>query len=417
MMLFLYHIIICIIIIFSPIIIFYRILKNKENKKRYIEKFSVPSKKRVKGHLIWFHGASVGELLSIIPLIKNYEKNKSITQILVTSSTLSSSTVLQKFKFKKTIHQFYPIDNLFLTNKFLKFWKPSIAVFVDSEIWPSMYKNIYDKKIPLILLNARLTKKTFKRWMKLKKFARSIFKKITIAYPQNLETKTYLGKLETKKIHYLGNLKFAENFEENFDKINFKLKKELLKKKIWVASSTHKNEELFCAKAHLELRKKVKNLITIIIPRHVHRSRDIILEIENLGLRVSTHSSKPRSLKNTDIYIVDTFGETKKFHRLGFTVFLGGSIIRKGGQNPLEAARFGAKILHGPNTDNFKDVYKLLNSFKISRKIDTPKELASSITFKKNKIIGNKIKNIGQNILKKTIKELDYFIINEFKKT
>ena len=417
MMLFLYHIIICIIIIFSPIIIFYRILKNKENKKRYIEKFSVPSKKRVKGHLIWFHGASVGELLSIIPLIKNYEKNKSITQILVTSSTLSSSTVLQKFKFKKTIHQFYPLDNIFLTNKFLKFWKPSIAVFVDSEIWPSMYKNIYDKKIPLILLNARLTKKTFKRWMKIKKFARSIFKKITIAYPQNLETKTYLKKLETKKIHYLGNLKFAENFEENFDKINFNLKKELLKKKIWVASSTHKNEELFCAKAHLQLRKKVKNLITIIIPRHVHRSRDIILEIENLGLKVSSHSSKPKSLKNTDIYIVDTFGETKKFHRLGFTVFLGGSIIRKGGQNPLEAARFGAKILHGPNTDNFKDVYKLLNSLKVSKKIHTPKELASSITFKKNKIIGNKIKNIGQNILKKTIKELDYFIINEFKKT
>ena len=416
-MLFLYHILIFIIIIFSPIIIFYRILKNKEDKKRFIEKFSIPSKKRIKGNLIWFHGASVGELLSIIPLIKNYEKNKSITQILVTSSTLSSSNVLQKFKLKKTIHQFYPIDNLFLTNKFLKFWKPSIAVFVDSEIWPSMYKNIYDKKIPLILLNARLTKKTFKRWMKLKKFARSIFKKITIAYPQNLETKTYLGKLETKKIHYLGNLKFAENFEENFDKINFKLKKELLKKKIWVASSTHKNEELFCAKAHLQLRKKVKNLITIIIPRHVHRSRDIILEIENLGLKVSTHSSKPRSLKNTDIYIVDTFGETKKFHRLGFTVFLGGSIIHKGGQNPLEAARFGAKILHGPNTDNFKDVYKLLNSLKISRKIDTPKELASSITFKKNKIIGNKIKNIGQNILKKTIKELNYFIINEFKKT
>ncbi len=416
-MLFLYHILIFIIIIFSPIIIFYRILKNKEDKKRFIEKFSIPSKKRIKGNLIWFHGASVGELLSIIPLIKNYEKNKSITQILVTSSTLSSSNVLQKFKLKKTIHQFYPIDNLFLTNKFLKFWKPSIAVFVDSEIWPSMYKNIYDKKIPLILLNARLTKKTFKRWMKLKKFARSIFKKITIAYPQNLETKTYLGKLKTKKIHYLGNLKFAENFEENFDKINFKLKKELLKKKIWVASSTHKNEELFCAKAHLQLRKKVKNLITIIIPRHVHRSRDIILEIENLGLKVSTHSSKPRSLKNTDIYIVDTFGETKKFHRLGFTVFLGGSIIHKGGQNPLEAARFGAKILHGPNTDNFKDVYKLLNSLKISRKIDTPKELASSITFKKNKIIGNKIKNIGQNILKKTIKELNYFIINEFKKT
>ena len=413
-MLFLYQIIVLIIIIFSPIIIIYRILRNKEDKKRYIEKFSVPSKKRAKGKLIWFHGASVGEILSIIPLIKNYEKNKSIDQILITSSTLSSSKVLQKFKFKKTIHQFYPIDNLFLTNKFLKFWKPTVAIFIDSEIWPYMYHNINDKKIPLILLNARLTKKTFNRWMKLKNFGRSVFKNITVAYPQNLETKIYLNELKPNKIVNLGNLKFAENFEENLDKIKINLKKELTKRKIWVASSTHKREELFCAKTHILLKKKVKNLITIIIPRHIHRSTDIIFEIENLGLKVSNHSSKPRSLKNTDIYVVDTFGETNKFHKIGCSVFLGGSIIQRGGQNPLEAARFGANILHGPNIDNFKDVYKLLKSLKISKKIQSPKQLASSITFRKNKIIGNKIKIIGQKILKKTIKELDCLIINEF---
>ena len=413
-MLFLYQIIVLIIIIFSPIIIIYRILRNKEDKKRYIEKFSVPSKKRAKGKLIWFHGASVGEILSIIPLIKNYEKNKSIDQILITSSTLSSSKVLQKFKFKKTIHQFYPIDNLFLTNKFLKFWKPTVAIFIDSEIWPYMYHNINDKKIPLILLNARLTKKTFNRWMKLKNFGRSVFKNITIAYPQNLETKIYLNELKPNKIGNLGNLKFAENFEENLDKIKINLKKELTKRKIWVASSTHKREELFCAKTHILLKKKVKNLITIIIPRHIHRSTDIIFEIENLGLKVSNHSSKPRSLKNTDIYVVDTFGETNKFHKIGCSVFLGGSIIQRGGHNPLEAARFGANILHGPNIDNFKDVYKLLKSLKISKKIQSPKQLASSITFRKNKIIGNKIKIIGQKILKKTIKELDCLIINEF---
>ena len=416
-MLFLYHTIILIIIILSPILLFYRILKNKEDKKRYKEKFGFSSKKRNRGKLIWFHGASVGEILSIVPLIKNYEKNKSISQILVTSSTLSSSKVIKKFKFKKTIHQFYPIDSLFLTNKFLKFWKPSVAIFVDSEIWPCMYKNIKNKKIPLILLNARLTKKTFKRWMKFENFGRSIFKNISIAFPQNFETKTYLKKLKINKIKKIGNLKFAENFEENLDKINLRLKEELIKKKIWVASSTHKDEELFCAKAHIHLRKKVKNLITIIIPRHVHRAKNISSEIENLGLKVSNHSSKPQSLKNTDIFIVDTFGETKKFHKVACSVFLGGSIVYRGGQNPLEAARFGAKILHGPNIDNFRDVYKLLKSFKITKRINTPKELASSITFRKNKIKGNKIKNIGQNILKKTIKELDYFITDEFKKT
>ena len=413
----LYQIIIFIILIFSPLIIIIRILKNKEDNKRFIEKFSIPSKKRNKGKLIWFHGASVGELLSIIPLIKNYEKKKYIKQILVTSSTLSSSKILRKFNLKKTVHQFYPIDSFFLTNKFLEFWKPSIAIFIDSEIWPCMFKNIKKKNIPLILLNARLTKKTFKRWIRFKDFYTEVFNNITISYPQNRETQMFLKKLKSKKLKYLGNLKFAENDTDNLDKINLRLKKQLIRKKLWVASSTHQGEEIFCAKAHIELKKKIKNLITIIIPRHIHRSQNIISEIERLNLKVSYHSSKPKSLKNTDIYIVDTFGETKKFHRIGCSVFLGGSIIKRGGQNPLEAARYGAKILHGPNIDNFKDVYKLLKFFKVSNKIHSPKELASSITFKKNKNIGIRIKNIGRKILKNTIKEIDNFIINEFKKT
>ncbi len=416
-MYFIYNIVILLILILSPIIIIYRILENKEDKKRFIEKFSVTSKKRYKGKLVWFHGASVGEILSIVPLIKNYEKKGYVNQILVTSSTLSSSKVLKKFKFKKTTHQFYPIDNFLLINKFLEFWRPSIAIFVDSEIWPCMFKNIKKKNIPLVLLNARLTKKTFKRWIKFKNFGLDVFKNITAAFPQNLESKNYLKKLKLNKVNYLGNLKFAENHEENLDKIHYKLKKELIKKKIWVASSTHRTEEIFCAKAHIELKKRVKNLITIIIPRHIHRSQNIVSEIENLNLNVSLHSSNPKSLENTDIYIVDTFGETKKFHKIGCSVFLGGSIIHRGGQNPLEAARFGAKILHGPNIDNFIDVYKLLKAFKISKKVNTPRELALSIKFKKNKNIGNRIKNIGDNILKKTIKEIDNFIIDEFKKT
>ena len=416
-MFFIYQIILTFLLILSPIIIFLRILKNKEDKKRYIEKFSFPSKKRKVGKLIWFHGASVGELLSVIPIIKIYEKKKSINQILVTSSTLSSSKVFEKYNFKKTIHQFYPIDHFIFTNRFLKFWKPDVALFIDSEIWPSMFKNLKSRKIPLVLLNARFTKKTFNRWIKIKSFFKSVLENVTIAYPQNLETRNYLKKMKINNIKLIGNIKFAENNNKFNDKLNESLNSELVKKKIWVASSTHKNEEIFCAKSHLELKKKIKNLITIIIPRHVHRSEEIKKSIEKLGLNVEIHSSNKKNLKNTDIYLVDTFGETKKFHKIASTVFLGGSIINRGGQNPLEAARYGAKILHGRNTDNFKDVYKLLKSLKVSRIVYTPNQLASSITFKKNKNIGIKIKKIGDKILKKTIKELDSLIINEFKKT
>ena len=416
-MFFIYQIILTFLLILSPIIIFLRILKNKEDKKRYIEKFSFPSKKRKVGKLIWFHGASVGELLSVIPIIKIYEKKKSINQILVTSSTLSSSKVFEKYSFKKTIHQFYPIDHFIFANRFLKFWKPDVALFIDSEIWPSMFKNLKSRKIPLVLLNARFTKKTFNRWIKIKSFFKSVLENVTIAYPQNLETRNFLKKMKINNIKLIGNIKFAENNNKFNDKLNESLNSELVKKKIWVASSTHKNEEIFCAKSHLELKKKIKNLITIIIPRHVHRSEEIKKSIEKLGLNVEIHSSNKKNLKNTDIYLVDTFGETKKFHKIASTVFLGGSIINRGGQNPLEAARYGAKILHGTNTDNFKDVYKLLKSLNVSRIIYTPNQLASSITFKKNKNIGIKIKKIGDKILKKTIKELDSLIINEFKKT
>ena len=292
-----------------------------------------------------------------------------------------------------------------------------MGIFVDSEIWPMMFQNLKYKNIPIILLNARLTKKTFSRCIKIKSFAKSVFNKITVAYPQNKETNLYLKELDVRNIITIGNLKFSENSDENLNNISKKLKSELDKKKIWVASSTHKTEEIFCAKAHLKLKKKITNLLTIIIPRHIHRANEITNQIKNLNLKIALHSSKPKNLKNVDIYLVDTFGETKKFHQIGNTVFLGGSIIKRGGQNPLEATRLGAKILHGPNTDNFKDVYKHLKLLNISKKINTPLQLASSIIFKKNKNSGKKIKQIGKKILKKTINELDNLINNEYKKT
>ena len=255
-MFFLYQIIITTIVIISPIIIIIRILKKKEHKFRFKEKFSLSTSKKLKSNLIWFHGSSVGEIMSIIPLIKYFEKKKIINQILITSSTLSSSKIIKKFKFKKTIHQFYPIDQIFFTNKFLNYWKPNMAIFIESEIWPCMFRSLNFKNIPLVLLNARITKKTFQRWMKIKIFAKSIFNYIKISFPQNRETNSYLRKLNIKKVKFIGNLKFAENNDDNLSKINSKLKSELNKKKIWVASSTHKNEEIFCAKTHVELKKK-----------------------------------------------------------------------------------------------------------------------------------------------------------------
>ena len=247
--------------------------------------------------------------------------------------------------------------------------------------------------------------------MKLKNFSRSVFNNISAAYPQNSETKLYLKKLKTNQIKNLGNLKFIENEEKNLIKIDIKLKKALQKKRIWVASSTHQGEELFCAKAHIELKKTVKNLITIIIPRHTHRVQEIISKINKLNLKISCHSSKVKSLKNTEIYIVDTFGETKKFHKISCSVFLGGSIIYRGGQNPLEAARYGCNIIHGPNISNFKEIYKFLKTNKASIKIFNEKTMINALNkfFLKetsSRKIHKKLKLIGQKILNNTYKEI-----------
>ena len=409
-----YQLIVSLLIIFSPLIILIRVIKNKEDKIRFKEKFCFFSKKRVQGKLIWFHGSSVGEIMSMVPIINEYEKKKSINTILITSSTLSSSKILHKLKFKKVVHQFYPIDHIIFSKKFLNYWKPNKAIFLESEIWPSMFKTLKKKNIPLILLNARITPKTYNRWSKLGKFSSSIFNLIDVAYPQNNETKKFLKKLNVKHINQIGNLKFIENNKLINKRIEKNFIKFFNKYKTFVAASTHNTEEVFVAKSHLILKKIYKNLITIIIPRHVHRKGQIINQLQQLNLKVVTHSSNDKNLKNIDIYLVDTFGDSKNFYQITNTVFLGGSIINHGGQNPLEPARFGARILHGPNTDNFKEVYAYLRSLEISQRIKNPSELAKKIIFKKNMKKVSKINYLGKIILKRTIKELNKPINNEF---
>jgi len=415
-MIFFYRTIINLIIILSPLIILIRLLKKKEHPIRFKEKFCFFSKKRGPGKLIWFHGASVGEILSIIPLIEKLEKNKNINKILITSSTLSSSNIFLKFKFKKTIHQFFPIDSNFFTKKFLNHWKPSLAVFIESEIWPNIILNLKNRNIPLVLLNARITKKTYKKWKKISFFSKSIFNKFDICLSQNDETKNYLKKLGAENIKKIGNLKFSETNLKNINKINKNVQKFFDSKKIlFGAISTHQNEEIFCTKIHADLKKKYKNGITIIIPRHIHRTSEIKEEIEKTGLKIHLHSSNKKINNKTDIYLVDTFGETKLFLKICKIVFLGGSLIQHGGQNPLEAARLGCKVIHGPNISNFLEVYTLLSKNNISSRIKTINQAKSII--KKNlsnksnsKKIIKKLNSIGNEVLFKNQKEINKYI-------
>ena len=403
-MLLFYRILINLVLILSPIIILLRLIKKKENPNRFIEKFGFPSKKRMSGKVIWFHGSSVGEILSVMPLVEKLEQNPRIRQILITSSTLSSSKVLEKYKFNKTIHQFFPIDSNIVLNKFINYWRPSTVFFIESEIWPNIIQNLHNRKIKIILINARITNKTFKKWFKVLNFSKSIFSKFDLSLSQNKETEVYLRKLGSKNIKNLGNLKFSETKKiKRMKEIkNFKILNN--ERILFGGISTHYNEEIFCGKIHFELKNKYKKYISIIIPRHIHRVESIKNDLENLKLKVHLHSSKTKIKNKIDIYLVDTYGETKTFLNMCKIVYLGGSIIKRGGQNPLEAARSGCKVMHGSNVENFKEIYVLLNKIGVSSKIKNVrdakliinKNLQTKIRLKKNI---NKINLLGKKIL------------------
>ena len=417
-MLILYRLIINVVCLFAPIILRIRIYKKKEDENRYKEKLCIIKKKKPRGKLVWFHAASVGELLSIVPLLRKLEKIKEIKSILLTTNTLSSSKVFEKkIKSKKIIHQFFPFDKNIFTKKFLSHWLPDLVVFVESEIWPNFVFNIKNKKIPLILLNARITTKTYLRWKKFSSFAKLIFGSFDLCLSQNKETEKYLKNFGVKKIKNFGNLKFSKSKFISSNKLNKNISKIFQYKKIWCASSTHDSEEIFCSKTHIELKKQLKNIILVIIPRHVYRCNEIVKDLNKLNLKVHMHESQSKFALDTDIYLVNTFGETQKFFNISKSVFLGGSIVNHGGQNPIEPTRMGCTIYHGPHVNNFKDVYSYLDSQKISKRISNINNLKKfllkdlSSKEKRNKKLRKRINVVGQSILKNIDLEIKKFIV------
>ena len=400
-----YGIITNFVFLISPLIIFIRLIKGKEDPERFKEKFCVYSEKN-NLKTIWFHAASVGELMSIIPILKEYDNNKKIKKIILTTSTTSSAKIFKKLKFKKITHKFFPIDTNFLSNKFINFWQPKVAIFVESEIWPNMYKNLDKNKIPIIILNARITKKSFKKWKIFKQFSKKIFDKINLALPQNLESKKYLKILGVKNIKNAGNLKYFGKIKKS-KKSDLLIKKKFKNFKVWCATSTHSGEEILISKIHKKIKNLEKKLITIIIPRHVNRSKNIVNELERMNLKVITHSSGKKIKYNSDIYLVDVYGETSKFFNLSKITFVGGSIINHGGQNPLEPARLGNYIINGPNIDNFSEIYAFLVKNKISQTSSSIKIIEKNVVEKLNRNISkkkiDKIIKIGDKVFENNI--------------
>lgn len=404
------------------IIIFLRTFFNKEDKVRYKEKLFESSLNIIKSSgkkLIWFHAASIGEIKSIVPLIKKFD-NDGDYEFLITTQTLSSAGLIKKiFNKQNVIHRFFPIDRPKLIKIFLDGWSPSVALFVDSEIWPNFITQIKIKKIPLILLNARITEKTFSKWNTFPKTAKKIFSNFDLCLSSSVQTQEYLQKLNVKNIKYLGNLKLAgEAIIDNKAPI---INKGLNERLFWCALSTHNKENLFCLNVHRILKNTFSNLTTIIIPRHINKVKNVQSICKKLNLENQILSNDEKIDENKDIIIINSYGKTSTYLNLCKSVFIGKSLIKKlknvAGQNPIEAAKLGCKIYSGPYVYNFQEIYELLKENDISEIINSENELSNklSIDFKTtNKEKDTKIKRIndlGDKILLETHSEINKILI------
>ena len=406
---------------FAPIYLHFRKIRKKEDSIRYKEKLAKINIERGEGFLIWFHVASVGEAMSILPLIDGCIKEKKINRILITSITLSSGKILEK-RFNnnpKINHQFLPLDIIPLINKFLNHWKPNLSIFIDSEIWPNLILKISEKKIPLLLVNARITKKSFDRWKLVMGFAKKIFGKFDLCIASNNESENFLKILGSKNIKNYGNLKFS-NIKNDIKKLDLNFLNKIKNRKVWCAASTHPSEEIICAEAHLKIKKNYNNILTIIIPRHIDRVKTIKEELSKFNINVLLVTELNNFDDKTDILLVNSYGEASKFYDISKYVFLGKSLvqslIKDSGQNPIEPARLGCKILHGPYVSNFSETYNYLKKLGITKEVNDSNKLSLSLIEElqkdkpKNHEIALKIENYGQNILNNVIMELKKYI-------
>lgn len=348
----LYQLISLLIYPFIRILLLIRILKGKEDSSRYKEKLGITSVKRPSGKLIWFHAASIGEFNAILPIIKEIDEKYPKINILLTTVTLTSANIAKNNLPNKVISQFMPFDCINIVKKFISYWQPNLVIWTESELWPNII-NMAHKQCPLLLINARISLKSFSRWYLAPKFANFILSKFSLILAQSYETKSLFEKLGIKDVLCIGNLKYmAANFVFDENELA-KIKDQIKNRIVLMAASTHPGEEEIFATTHINLKKQYPQLLTIIAPRHPNRIDEVKNTLSNLN--VITRSSKEAINSSTDILLVDTIGEFGLFFRLSEVVCIGGS-WKKIAHSFIEAAKLKNLVIFGPNMNNSREV-------------------------------------------------------------
>ena len=363
----------------APLLLAWRTRKGKEERDRRPERYGIAGEPRPEGFLVWLHAASVGEATAALPLIEHIATTRPDVRILLTTATVTSARLAHARLPEGAIHQYVPLDRTSYIERFLDHWRPDLAVLVESEIWPNLVIKTKAKGVPLLLINARMSGPSYKRWRRRPGMSRPIFSAFDLVLAQNDRLAEQFAQLGAPKSLSVGNLKADAPPPPVDSASKADLSAALLGRPVWLAASTHPGEDEIIGAAHAKIKEALPDIATIIVPRHPERGTDIAEILRGQGLKVALRSQGGRIEAGTDVYVGDTIGELGLFYALTPVAFIGGSLVKHGGQNPVEAIKLGAAVLAGPNVHNFREMYSDLLKAGGARTVDDADSLARAV--------------------------------------
>lgn len=332
-----------------------RVARGKEEAARLPEREGVETVARPEGKLLWLHAASVGEAISVLPVLSSLARQAPALTILFTTGTLTSARLLSQrlpeLGLVRVLHRFVPLDVPAWACRFLDHWRPDAAAFVESELWPNLLAACQDRAIPLMLVNARMSERSYRSWNRVPRFAREVIGAFDRVHPQSSDYAERLRRLGARCLEPPGNLKFAAPKLPADATELARLQSVIGPRPLWLAASTHPGEEALAGEVHRTVSAAHPGLLTVVAPRHPSRGEEAAAVLAGAPRR--SHRADPPP---GGVWVADTMGELGLLYRLCPLVFMGRSLVGRGGQNPLEAARFGCAIAVGPHTGNFEDV-------------------------------------------------------------
>jgi 3-deoxy-D-manno-octulosonic-acid transferase len=361
----------------APALIKRRLKLGKEDPERVGERRGMSADVRPHGPLVWIHGASVGEVLAAAALI---EKLRALNlRILLTSGTVTSAAIVAKRFPPDVIHQYVPYDSPRYVTRFLDHWRPSLALFIESDLWPNLILSSAARRLPMVLINGRMSPRSFPRWRRVSNTISALLGRFDVCLAQSQTDAERFSALGSRNVLTTGNLKLDVPAPPADPAKLERLMSVTRGRPIVVAASTHPGEEEILVEAHKTLAGFFPSLLTVIVPRHADRGAAMARLVEASGLHAGLRSREELPVAATDIYVADTMGELGLFYRLAPIVFMGGSLVAHGGQNPIEAIKLGASIVHGPHIFNFTDVYEALDRAGGARRADSQEALVKQL--------------------------------------